>query len=128
MIYGSPDQQQRYRQNSYVAKSYTVCGTASSTGVGSASLRTRAERDGDGWIINGEDLTTTYWATAGGLRSAPIPQPNQSTQVSVFVVRTTRRASRRPIRTMYDGEFGNTFDNVQVGADALVGEVNGRKR
>jgi alkylation response protein AidB-like acyl-CoA dehydrogenase len=46
--------------------------------------------------------------------------------ISVFVVRTdTPGITRKPISTMYDGEFCNTFfDNVRIPADALVGEVN----
>src|SRR5258708_26097725 len=45
----------------------------------------------------------------------------------MFIGRTdTPGITRTPIQTMYDGEFCNTFfDDVRVGADALVGEVNG---
>jgi alkylation response protein AidB-like acyl-CoA dehydrogenase len=93
-----------------------------------ASLRTRAERDGDGWVINGEKIwTTTYWGDYMWLaaRTDATAKPKHA-GISVFVVRTdTPGITRRPIRTMYDGEFCNTFfDNVRVGADALVGEVN----
>jgi len=46
--------------------------------------------------------------------------------ISMFVVPTnTPGITRHPIKTMYDGEFCNTFfDNVRLSKDALVGKVN----
>jgi len=129
MIYGSPEQQQRYLPE--LLRGDVVYGmwySEPDSGSDLASLRTRAERDGDGWVINGEKIwTTTYWGDYMWLaaRTDPTAKPKHA-GISVFVVRTdTPGITRRPIRTMYDGEFCNTFfDNVRVGADALVGEVN----
>jgi len=129
MIYGSPEQQSRYLPE--LLRGDVIYGmwySEPNSGSDLASLRTRAERDGDGWVINGEKIwTTTYWGDYMWLaaRTDPAAKP-QHAGISVFLVRTdTPGITRRPIRTMYDGEFCNTFfDNVRVGADALVGEVN----
>jgi alkylation response protein AidB-like acyl-CoA dehydrogenase len=129
MIYGSPEQQQRYLPE--LLRGEVVYGmwySEPDSGSDLASLRTRAERDGDGWVINGEKIwTTTYWGDYMWLaaRTDPAAKPKHA-GISVFVVRTdTPGITRKPISTMYDGEFCNTFfDNVRVGADALVGEVN----
>ena len=63
MIYGSPEQQQRYLPE--LLRGDVIYGMwlqQARFEIRSASLRTRAERDGDGWIINGEKIwTTTYW-------------------------------------------------------------------
>jgi alkylation response protein AidB-like acyl-CoA dehydrogenase len=58
-------------------------------------------------------------------RTDPAAKPPHA-GISVFLVKTDAPGiTRKPIRTMYDGEFCNTFfDDVRVGGDALVGEVN----
>jgi alkylation response protein AidB-like acyl-CoA dehydrogenase len=128
MIYGSPEQQQRYLpelQRGDVI--YGMWYSEPNSGSDLVSLRTRAERDGDGWIINGEKIwTTTYWGDYMWLAARTDPSAKPHAGISVFLVRTdTPGITRKPIRTMYDGEFCNTFlDNVRVGSDALVGEVN----
>jgi alkylation response protein AidB-like acyl-CoA dehydrogenase len=129
MIYGTPEQQARYLPE--ILRGEVVYGmwySEPNSGSDLASLRTRAVRDGDGWVINGEKIwTTTYWGDYMWLaaRTDPAAKPPHA-GISMFIVRTdTPGITRRPIRTMYDGEFCNTFfDNVAVGADALVGEVN----
>ena len=129
MIYGSPEQQQRYLPE--LLRGDVIYGmwySEPNSGSDLASLRTRAERDGDGWIINGEKIwTTTYWGDYMWLaaRTDPAAKPPHA-GISVFLVKTnTPGITRKPIRTMYDGEFCNTFfDDVRVGGDALVGEVN----
>src|SRR6266851_3150557 len=129
MIYGSPEQQARYLPE--ILRGEVVYGmwySEPNSGSDLASLRTRAVRDGDGWVINGEKIwTTTYWGDYMWLaaRTDPAAKPPHA-GISMFIVRTdTPGITRRPIQTMYDGEFCNTFfDNVAVGADALVGEVN----
>jgi alkylation response protein AidB-like acyl-CoA dehydrogenase len=129
MIYGSPEQQQRYLPELLNGEvMYGMWYSEPNSGSDLASLRTRAERDGDSWVINGEKIwTTTYWGDYMWLaaRTDPAAKP-QHAGISVFVVRTdTPGITRRPINTMYDGEFCNTFfDNVRLPADALVGEVN----
>lgn len=94
-----------------------------------AALRTRAVREGDEWVINGQKIwTTTYWGQYMWLAARTDPQAKPAhAGITMFVVRTdTPGITRTPIRTMYDGEFCNTFfDNVRVPADAVVGEVNG---
>ena len=130
MIHGTPEQQQRYLPE--IARGEVVYGMwYSEPGSGSdlASLRTKAVRDGDGWVINGQKIwTTTYWGNYMWLaaRTDADAKP-QHAGISMFLVRTdTPGITRTPIKTMYDGEFCNTFfDDVRVGADALVGKVNG---
>jgi alkylation response protein AidB-like acyl-CoA dehydrogenase len=129
MIYGTPEQQQRYLPE--ILRGEVIYGmwySEPNSGSDLASLRTRAERDGEGWVINGEKIwTTTYWGDYMWLaaRTDPAAKPKHA-GISVFLVRTdTPGITRKPIRAMYDGEFCNTFfDNVRVGKDALVGEVN----
>jgi alkylation response protein AidB-like acyl-CoA dehydrogenase len=129
MIYGTPEQQERYLPELLRGEViYGMWYSEPNSGSDLASIRTRAERDGDGWVINGEKIwTTTYWGEYMWLaaRTDPAAKP-QHAGISVFLVRTdTPGITRRPISTMYDGEFCNTFfDNVRVGPDALVGEVN----
>jgi alkylation response protein AidB-like acyl-CoA dehydrogenase len=129
MIHGTPEQQQRYLPEIVNGKVvYGMWYSEPGSGSDLASLRTKAVRDGDGWVINGEKIwTTTYWGDYMWLaaRTDPDAKP-QHAGISMFVVRTdTRGITRTPIKTMYDGEFCNTFfDDVRVGADALVGEVN----
>jgi alkylation response protein AidB-like acyl-CoA dehydrogenase len=129
MIYGSPEQQRRYLPE--LLRGEVVYGmwySEPDSGSDLASLRTRAELDNDGWIINGEKIwTTTYWGDYMWLaaRTDPGAKPRHA-GISVFLVPTDAPGiTRKPVRTMYDGEFCNTFfDNVRVGRDALVGEVN----
>jgi alkylation response protein AidB-like acyl-CoA dehydrogenase len=128
MIYGTPEQQARYlpeiRRGEVI---YGMWYSEPNSGSDLASLRTRAVRDGDGWVINGEKIwTTTYWGDYMWLAARTDPDARPHAGISMFVLRTdTPGVTRKPIRTMYDGEFCNTFlDDVKVGADALVGEVN----
>ncbi len=128
MIYGNPEQQQRYLPE--ILRGEVVYGmwySEPNSGSDLASLRTKAVRDGDDWVINGEKIwTTTYWGDYMWLAARTDPTAKPHAGISMFIVRTdTPGITRTPIKTMYDGEFCNTFfDNVRVGSDALVGEVN----
>ncbi|MBN9426866.1 MAG: acyl-CoA dehydrogenase, partial [Burkholderiales bacterium] len=129
MTYGTPEQQQRYLPPLLRGEAkYGMWYSEPDSGSDLASLRTKAVRDGDHWVINGQKIwTTTYWAEYMWLaaRTDPDAKP-QHAGISMFVVhRDTPGITRTPMRTMYGGEFCNTFlDNVRVPADALVGEVN----
>jgi alkylation response protein AidB-like acyl-CoA dehydrogenase len=128
MIYGNPEQQQRYLPE--ILRGEVVYGmwySEPNSGSDLASLRTKAVRDDDDWIINGEKIwTTTYWGDYMWLAARTDPTAKPHAGISMFIVRTdTPGITRMPIKTMYDGEFCNTFfDNVRVGSDALVGELN----
>ncbi|HVL59058.1 MAG TPA: acyl-CoA dehydrogenase family protein, partial [Burkholderiaceae bacterium] len=128
MRYGRPDQQQRYLPELLRGEViYGMWYSEPDSGSDLASIRTRAVRDGDHWVINGQKIwTTTWWGDYMWLaaRTDPDAKPPQS-GISMFVVRSdTPGITRKPMKTMYDGEFCNTFfDDVRVPADALVGEV-----
>ena len=130
MEFGSPEQQARYLPEIKSGEViYGMWYSEPDSGSDLASLRTRAERDGDHWVINGQKIwTTTYWGDYMWLAARTDPQAKpQHAGISMFVVKTdTPGITRKPIRTMYDGEFCNTFfDNVRIPADALVGKLNG---
>ncbi len=91
-----------------------------------ASLRTRAERDGDGWVINGRKVWTSQ-ATASRrcialLRTGTTESRHRG--LSMFLVDLdTPGVTVRPIYAMTGrDEFGEvTFEDVHVGGDRLVG-------
>ena len=130
MIYGSPEQQEQYLPELLRGeKIYGMWYSEPDSGSDLSSIRTKAVRDGDEWVINGQKIwTTTYWADYMWLvaKTDPDAKPAHA-GISMFVLPSnTPGVSRNPMKTMYDGEFCNTFlDNVRVPASAMVGEVNG---
>ncbi len=94
-----------------------------------ASLRTKATRDGDDWIINGQKL----WSTGGdkaewswlAVRTDPDAKPRHA-GISVFLMPLeTPGITIRPSFAMYGKTFSATFyDDVRVPARNMVGAVN----
>lgn len=102
----------------------------SEPGAGSdlANLKLKAEKDGDGWILNGQKTWTTsagfadwYWVAARTDPDAP-----KHKGISVFLIPMDQPGlTVRPIETMGHHLTNEVFfDNVRAGPDALVGELN----
>ncbi|MFJ3212569.1 acyl-CoA dehydrogenase family protein [Streptomyces flaveolus] len=95
-----------------------------------ASLRTRAVRDGDHWVINGQKL----WTTGGhqsewvwlAVRTDPDAQPRHA-GISVFLIPMNTPGITVQQHTALSGEISCTvfYDNVRVPDSMRVGEVNG---
>ncbi len=95
-----------------------------------ASLRTRAVRDGDEWVITGQKLWTTgahvsdwVWLAA---RTDPDAQPRHAgITVFLFPIKTPGVTIQQ--HTALSGEVSCTvfYDNVRIPDSARVGEVNG---
>ena len=95
-----------------------------------ASLRTRAVRDGDEWVINGQKLWTTgahvsdwVWLAA---RTDPDAQPRHA-GITVFLFSVGTPGVTIHQHTALSGEVSCTvfYDNVRIPDSARVGEVNG---
>jgi alkylation response protein AidB-like acyl-CoA dehydrogenase len=94
-----------------------------------ASLRTRAVRDGDGWIVTGQKIWTSLGTVGDYLwlaaRTGDVTARHAG--ISVFVTPlTTPGITVRPLRAM-NGESPCAIflDEVRLSADALIGEVDG---
>ena len=93
-----------------------------------ASLKLKAERDGDGWVLNGQKVWTTsanfaewYWVAARTDPDAP-----KHKGISVFLIPMNHPGlTVRPNETMGHHWTNEVyFDNVHVGPETLVGELN----
>lgn len=95
-----------------------------------ASLRTRADLEGDHFVVNGQKIWTTWahhahWMYA--LVRTDQDAPRKQAGISMILIDlTTPGITIRPIRTIADDEeFAEVFfDNVQVPQENLVGEIN----
>jgi alkylation response protein AidB-like acyl-CoA dehydrogenase len=91
-----------------------------------ASLRTRADRDGDGWVINGRKIWTSQATAARRCVALVRTGSNESRHrgLSMFLVDLDAPGlTVRPIRAMTGrDEFGEvTFEDVRVEGDRLIG-------
>ncbi len=131
VAYGSDAQQQRYLRPAFTCEEIW-CQMFSEPGAGSdvASLATRAVRDGDEWVINGQKVWTTmaHVAKWGMLLARTDPEVPKHEGLTYFVLDMTQpEVDVRPLRQMTgEAEFNEIFftdartpDTERIGA---VGE------
>lgn len=98
------------------------CLTEAQAGSDSFNVKTRAELDGDNWVINGEKL----WITNGGIADVVSVFARTPKGLSAFVVETSDPGFQAgpPEKKMgIKGSTTNqiTFDNVRVPKENLLG-------
>ncbi len=94
-----------------------------------ASLRTRAQRDGDGFRINGQKVWTSYaqFASFGILLARTSADAPKHRGISAFIIdMKTPGITIRPLRQLTgSAEFSETFlDNAYVPRENLIGKEN----
>jgi alkylation response protein AidB-like acyl-CoA dehydrogenase len=129
MALGTEEQKQRMLPGILRGEIHFSIGyTEPMAGTDLASLQTRAVRDGDEYVINGEKLYTSaiQYADYVWLAARTDPEAPKHKGLSVFIVPTdTPGFHWTPLRTTA-GEFTSStfYDDVRVPAANLVGEEN----
>ncbi len=128
--FGTDEQKLRYMPDCISGRTLW-CQMFSEPGAGSdvASLQTRADRDGDEWIINGQKVWTTraQHSDYGILIARTDPAAVKHAGISMFIVPMDHPGIEiRPIHQI-DGrrEFNEVFfTDVNISIDDLLGELN----
>jgi len=130
MLYGTEEQKARFLTR--IADGTDLwCTLYSEPGAGSdlAAMQTRAVRDGDDYIINGQKIWTTFghYADWGWLAARTDPNAPKHKGISTFAVKMDSPGiTVRPLVNMAGThEFNEVyFEDVRVPASNLVGEEN----
>jgi alkylation response protein AidB-like acyl-CoA dehydrogenase len=93
-----------------------------------AALRTRARRDGDDWVVDGQKVWTTHAhiADVGFLLARTDPTTGKHAGITAFVVdMRSPGIDVRPLRELTGSSDFNEvfFDNVRIPNDNIVGEA-----
>jgi alkylation response protein AidB-like acyl-CoA dehydrogenase len=130
IAFGTPEQKEDFVP-AFLRGERPFCFGYSEPEAGSdlASLRTKAVREGDNWIINGQKLWTTWGDKAEYVFLAARTDPQAQSKyagISVFLVpMNTPGITVRPSTAMYGHVFCTVFyDDVTVPASAILGGVN----
>ncbi|HVX18656.1 MAG TPA: acyl-CoA dehydrogenase family protein [Acidimicrobiales bacterium] len=131
IAHASPDQKARLL-GAMLRGEHLWCQLFSEPGAGSdlAGLTTRAVRDGDEWVVNGQKVWTSNATTAdwGILLARTNPAAPKHHGITFFVVDMTSPGIEiRPLRQMTgESHFAEVFlTDLRLPADAVVGEVDG---
>jgi acyl-CoA dehydrogenase len=135
---GTPEQKERYLHPLLAGdlKSAFSMTEPDTAGSDPTLLKTRAERDSDGWVINGHKWFSSNGSIADFLIVMAVTDPDARPhqRASMFIVDADAPGVRilRDVATMEHpwesyGRYGNhaeiVYENVRVGPEALLGEV-----
>lgn len=132
--FGTPEQRRKWLPGIVAGESMWCIGMSEpDAGSDVASLRTRAERDGDDWIVNGQKVWTSgaEFADFIYLIARTDPDAAKHAGLSEFVV--DMHSPGIEVRTIKDMSGNEHFcevhlTDVQVPGENLVGELNGSFR
>lgn len=129
MNFGS-EEQKKFFVPKILAGEIHFCIGYSEPGAGTdlAALRTKAERDGDEYIINGQKMWTSLASDADyiWLAARTDPEVKKNKGISLFVLpMSTTGIKVLPIQVMGETDINQTFfEDVRIPASYRVGEEN----
>ena len=128
--FGTDEQKRTFMPDNIAART-VWCQMFSEPGAGSdvASLQTKAERDGDQWIINGQKVWTTlaHQSEYGIVIARTDPEQPKHAGISMFIIDMDNPGVEiRPIHQIDGGRHFNEvfFSDARIPVDNLVGEYN----
>src|SRR6187549_1924916 len=129
MDFGSEAQKQFFLPKILAGELHFSIGyTEPNAGTDLASLTTKAVKDGDEWVINGQKMFTSLASYADYIWLAARTDPDAPKHrgITMFAVPTTDPGfSYSKISTMVNASTFNTFyDDVRVPDSAIIGELN----
>lgn len=136
MAYGNDAQKQLAARLVLAGDKPAICITEPGAGSDATAMTTRADRRGDGYIINGKK----HWITGGGVSKLHLifarvfDEHGQELGIGGFLairdeskgLHVTRREQTMGLRGMPEGEL--VFDNLEVPADMVVMPPSGFRR
>jgi alkylation response protein AidB-like acyl-CoA dehydrogenase len=130
MRFGTPEQKADYLPRIAGGEIHFSIGYSEpEAGTDLAALRTRAVRDGDGYVINGQKMWTSLIAYADyvWLACRTDPEAPRHKGLSILIVPTAAAGfSWTPVRTIAGTTTSATYySDVRVPVSALVGDENG---
>lgn len=133
LLAASDAQKQRWLEplcNATMTSAFCLTEPAPGAGSDPTNLRTRADRDGDGWVINGHKWYSTGAGAAGVLLVVARTSDDPRSGATIFIVdRHAKGVTHvRDFATMGDEllqhrEAEMRFEDVRVGDDAVLGGV-----
>ncbi len=131
LAFGTPEQKARFLPKITAVEEFWGQGFSEpEAGSDLAGLRTRAELDGDEWVINGQKIWMTFGNYADWLYVLCRTDPDAPKHRGISMILVPRHqpgVEVRPIRNMAGGaEFAEVFfTEARTSKDLVVGEING---
>ena len=132
--FGTPEQRARWIPDIVAGSSMWAIGMSEpDAGSDVASLRTKAVRDGDDWIVNGQKVWTSGAAFADWCYLIARTDPDAPKHAGLSELIVDMRSPGITVATIEDMTTNRhfcevTFEDVRVPGDHLVGELNGSFR
>jgi alkylation response protein AidB-like acyl-CoA dehydrogenase len=132
--FGTPAQRRRWLPGIVAGESMWCVGMSEpDAGSDVASLRTRAERDGDDWVVNGQKVWTSGAAHADWCYCICRTDPDAPKHAGLSELVVDMRSPGVEVRTIRDMTTNEHFcevhlSDVRVPGDHLIGEPNGSFR
>ena len=129
MLGGNKDQKKRWLTELAKGRGFSYCLSESEAGSDAASMKTRAVRDGDTWVING----SKKWISHAGVSDfytvlASTDPENRAKGITAFVVEKSDSGVSFGAHEKKMGFKGSPtrevyFDNVRIGDDRRISDV-----